>query len=71
MNTSTNRQPTTEEKAALANFAKKHGRYWKRKLSQQCWVNGHYDCDDDVASLQSVRNALGPSWLAQYILTVA
>ena len=61
---------TTEQLAALQAFASANGRLWKSALNV-AWSTGRYDDyngTDDVASLQQVRNALGPSWLKRFSL---
>ena len=45
-------------RAVLA-FAREHGRYWKRELSDG-WVRARYP-----GLLQSARNTLGPAWLTR------
>jgi len=61
-------QPTQEQLKALREFASRNGRNWKSALNAK-WMNGAYDWDvDDSASLQQIRNNLGPSWLITYKL---
>jgi hypothetical protein len=55
-------QPTAEMLAALQIFADKHGRTWKRTLSDM-WMNGRDEWQADAHLLRSVRNQLGPTWL--------
>lgn len=59
--------PTAEQLAALQAFAANNGRYWKRLL-RHAWETGDYQVEDDSASLQQVRNTLGPSWLVRFKL---
>lgn len=62
------REPAREHLAALQTFATANGRTWKSRL-RAAWESGRY-CDyngaDDVASLQYLRNAFGPSWLTRF-----
>ena len=58
---------TEQQLTALKQFANSRGRAWKSKLLD-CWVQSHYGFADDSASLQQVRNNLGPSWLMKFKL---
>lgn len=54
--------PTAAMWRALASFRARHGRYWKRALTD-LWMNGG-DLDEPCgAALRNVRNRLGPVWL--------
>jgi hypothetical protein len=55
-------EPTPEMLAALQAFANKHGRTWKRTLSDM-WMDGRDEWQPDAHQLRSVRNQLGPTWL--------
>lgn len=60
--------PNGPQLVALRAFAAANGRSWKMKLLT-AWETGRYrDCNgaDDEVSLQQVRNALGPRWLAAF-----
>ncbi len=50
-------QLTGEMRSALRTFARAHGRYWKRALSD-LWTSGR-----DEGVLRRVRNTIGPSGL--------
>jgi hypothetical protein len=60
-------QITTEQEAAVAAFAKAHGRTWKSKLNE-AWCNGRDAREVDGQLLRQVRNNLGPTWLVNYRL---
>jgi hypothetical protein len=53
---------TDEQLHALRAFAARHGRTWKAQL-REAWMSGQYDDADDSATLQQIRNTLGPQWL--------
>jgi hypothetical protein len=55
-------EPTAAQLAAVRAYATEHGRTWKRQLLED-WMTGR--CQ---AELQQLRNAFGPSWLAQFRL---
>lgn len=58
---------TTEQKRALADFQRRHGRTWKAKL-RDAWMTGNYpSSEDDTATLQCLRNSseFGPRGLIQ------
>lgn len=57
--------PDQAQLAALARYAKRHGRAWKFKLGG-AWRTGSYSPADetDKALLQQVRNQHGPEWLS-------
>jgi hypothetical protein len=61
---------TTEQFAALQQFAAAQGRRWKSEL-RHAWETGDYPSDCDSASLQQVRNTFGPSWLVRFQLPQA
>lgn len=63
MTTSTTPALTTEQLAALQQFAAAHGRAWKADLRYD-WSAGR-----STGPLQEVRNTFGPSWLATFTLT--
>lgn len=52
--------------AALMEWRATQGRQWRRAL-RECWESGRYGAlpADDVALLQQVRNAIGPSGLSR------
>jgi len=54
--------PTPEMLAALQRFADKHGRNWKRALSDM-WMDGRDERQDDAHLLRTARNHFGPTWL--------
>lgn len=54
---------THEETQALAEFARKNGRYWKEEL-RNAWMKAGLDCP----LLHGLRNTHGPSWLVSYRL---
>jgi hypothetical protein len=62
--------PTPTQLAALKDYAKRHGRYWKMCL-RQSWETGRYADYDDWPSLQRVRNDFGPTWLKRFRLASA
>ena len=69
----TYRQLTTNELNALRIFAADYGEDWKDKLAFQYWVNARIYRDKTgkpYAELHTLRNDLGPSWLASYDLEV-
>lgn len=53
---------TEEQHAALAAYAAKHGRYWKRALGDE-WMRA-----SAPAILHRLRNTHGPAWLVSYKL---
>jgi len=56
------------ELTALRTYAANHGRKWKAALLAS-WMNGgDHLHQSDGWRLQSLRNKLGPSWLANYRL---
>jgi hypothetical protein len=68
MNTAAKRpQPTSEQLAALRDFAAEWGRQWKAEL-RSVWETGNYSYrDQDIApALQQVRNQFGPAWLKRF-----
>jgi hypothetical protein len=58
---------TVEELTVLRSFAARYGRNWKAHLRWQ-WEHGYDDYQENAATLRSLRNRLGPSWLARYTL---
>jgi len=60
-------QPTAEQLAALASYAKSYGRQWKANL-RQSWMTGNYLAGDNAPALQQIRNTFGPSWLVRFKL---
>lgn len=54
---------TTEQRKFILNFAKQNGKSWKKKLNEQ-WAKGEGP-QESIA----IRNALGPSWLADFQLS--
>ena len=52
--------PSTEQIAALRQYALDNGRYWKSQLNDD-WMNGRAS-----GELQQVRNEFGPSWLIKF-----
>lgn len=52
-----------EQREALKQFAKHHGRLWKAKLAEM-WVKA-----EAPALLHRLRNTHGPDWLRGYSLT--
>lgn len=61
--------PLTEtEVVALRRYAATYGRSWKSALNV-AWMTGNYGArSDDTATLQTLRNQRGPSWLAKFKL---
>lgn len=53
---------TDEQTAALRDYAKEHGRFWKAQLNLD-WLDARAS-----PPLQQLRNSHGPSWLADYKL---
>lgn len=51
---------TPEQLAALKEYAARHGRYWKNKLSSD-WVRAR-----DTPLLRQIRNQFGPTWLINF-----
>ena len=60
---SRHRSLTDAEHAAVAAYAKEHGRSWKQALNDD-WSNAR-----TRGSLQRIRNELGPEWLEKFKLT--
>lgn len=60
------RQLTKQETASLVDFAVAHGRNWKTALTMEYWYNARIW--DGRHELHSLRNELGPEWLAKYRL---
>lgn len=58
---------TAADIQALKAFAARHGRYWKRTLSDM-WMNGRDENEPNGAALRDIRNRLGPSWLHNFRL---
>ncbi len=56
---------TEEEHAALAAYARKHGRKWKATL-RNAWMGS--PPHDDAGTLRTLRNIHGPTWLETYRL---
>lgn len=61
-------EPTIDMWRALLDFRARHGRYWKRPLSDK-WMSGGDEVEHYSASLRMLRNQFGPSWL--YALRLA
>jgi hypothetical protein len=55
---------TVQQQNAIEQFICRSGRCWKDAL-RECWMTGRYPSECDSASLQQIRNTLGPSWLAR------
>jgi antirestriction protein ArdC len=57
---------TRDQREAVVAYQQKHGDEWKEKLAV-AWENGKYKGvnKEQSASLQQVRNTLGPEWLAE------
>lgn len=55
-----------EERAALVDYAQRHGRNWKSKLSA-AWQSGGME-EGTSGILRSLRNSHGPSWLERFRL---
>lgn len=56
---------SAEQQTALAAFAEKYGRGWKRELLNR-WLDGR-DCQEPHgALLRQIRNQFGPTWLQRY-----
>lgn len=53
--------------AAILDFAKAHGRYWKAALNH-AWTTGRDERMPNGALLRQVRNNQGPTWLARLSL---
>jgi hypothetical protein len=60
--TNTRKQPTTEQLAALKDYAEWAGEGWKRQL-QSDWLRAGSAWPGEWALLQQLRNQFGPSWL--------
>ncbi len=58
---------TVEELTVLRNFARHYGRNWKAHLRWQ-WEHDYDTYQPHAATLRSLRNRLGPSWLARFTL---
>lgn len=60
---------TVEEEGAIKRFAANEGRRWKSILLDE-WMRACAGLMDnpDQGTLQHIRNAYGPSWLASYRL---
>lgn len=66
---------TSEEIAALREFAGEYGRRWKGVLSDLYWYNarlfyrrGNYNDSTPGSLLHGLRNSHGPSWLDRFKL---
>ncbi len=55
-------EPTIDMWRALLDFRARYGRYWKRALSIK-WMSGDDESEHFSASLRTLRNQFGPSWL--------
>ena len=53
---------TDDMLSALLDWRQRHGRSWKTDL-WAAWMNGADASDPRGASLRTIRNRLGPSWL--------
>ncbi len=51
-----------DQAAALRAYARKHGRFWKRKLWFE-WMNATAE-----PLLHHLRNTHGPTWLHRFVL---
>jgi hypothetical protein len=60
------RELSPDELAALQSFAAAHGRGWKEILAYTYWYNARVWNGLNV--LHSIRNDLGPVWLARFQL---
>jgi hypothetical protein len=66
------KEPTPEEwrklvDETLSAYAARYGRKWKDKLATD-WATGRSLHEPEGATLQSIRNTYGPSWLMKYKL---
>jgi hypothetical protein len=61
---------TEEQKKALRNFKRVHGKSWRTILSNQ-WMKAHVSgiSDHDCHVLYCLRNTNGPTWLANLKLS--
>lgn len=57
--------PSPEQVAALDQFQRSYGKYWKRELLKK-WREGTDDAEPGGCYLRQVRNNLGPTWLQRY-----
>jgi hypothetical protein len=55
--------PNPEQLAALAAFAKRHGRTWRADLAD-AWSTGRDTAEPGGYFLRQVRNTWGPAWIA-------
>jgi hypothetical protein len=55
-------QPSKEQLAAVERWKGKHGRYWKRALSE-AWMRAGEGVAGYEPALQQLRNNFGPTWL--------
>ena len=59
----TKRRPlTAEEHAAVCQYARENGRYWKARLRDD-WMRAR-----TTGIMQALRNSHGPSWLLTYLI---
>ena len=56
-----------DQSAALAAYAREHGRCWKRDLLAD-WMSGRDADHPEGHLLRQVRNTFGPSWLKTFKL---
>jgi hypothetical protein len=59
--------PNPEQEAAIRQYAKDHGKTWKKNLSDD-WMVAGSRWDGPYYLLQQVRNTLGPAWLWSFKL---
>ena len=55
---------TAEQKAALRSYARRNGRFWKRRL-WAAWIDGADANEPEGAVLRQIRNTHGPSLLTR------
>ncbi|MGF6604747.1 hypothetical protein P3T23_009503 [Paraburkholderia sp. GAS448] len=58
---------TPEQTNALLTFARRHGRYWKKKLAD-LWLSGRDDREPEGPLLRQIRNGGGHSLLVGFRL---
>ncbi len=58
---------TPEQANALLTFARRHGRYWKRKLAE-LWQSGRDSGEPEGPLLRQIRNGGGHSLLVGFRL---
>lgn len=59
--------PNPDQLAALASYARRHGRTWRASL-RAAWESGRDEREPEGALLRQIRNQYGPAWLTRFQL---